>query len=421
MKKKILFIFCSFFIFNVNKVNASTIEVETPIENPLMKFIETEKRYMWYKEVIEDLGYNNEILNLENLYIDEKDYTIEYSEWKEYNGEDLKDIEVRKWYNYQTILPLKNIEISSDKTTEIAEIEVLVNNENIDYNIACTECSVYERDYLNDKKIDKDNTYNLNRRGKILLVLDKEYPLNEIEIKIYKKSLNDEKFKICFTKEQYKYDNTILKDNLSVNNKYNSEIKVESFKIDDTWTIDTQYSDINKTLNYIENNWYTKVDVYEEYRKVIKKYHYYNVNREYIDGYYKINPTGDLTLKKDNEKFKLFYIYEFLESSNETDTMYNYYPQQKFTLPSFEYPTEYKNLNEEEINTSNLKNYNNIKLSDTDKEKIPKIDVSKFKTKKVKDNNISEYFNSKNLKIAGISLSVILLIILFINSRYRKS
>ncbi len=430
MRKKFLIIlFCIFSVMKINTVYASTIEVSTSLDNPLMQLIEVEKRYMWYKEILEDLGYhNNTSFSLENLYIDKDDYVLEYSDWKKYTNEDTTNLEIRKWYNYQTILPLKNIEITSDKNTEISEIEILVNNENVNYNVACTECSVYERTYLNDKKIDEGDTYKLNRRGKILLVLDEEYPINQIEIKIYKKSLNNEKFKLCFTKEQYKYDSTILKDNLLIDKSYNSEIKMESFKVDATWSFNAEYSEINKTLDYIENSWHTKVSTYEEYRNIIKKYHCYNIKKEYLDGYYKDNPLNDSTLKKDEMKFMNFYKYEFLNQNLDEDNLLNdYYTNQGINIPNLNLNStdftidDFENLNNNKLDTNGFEIYNNLNLSNESKEEIPKIDVSNFKTKKVENNNISEYFNSKNLKIAGFSLAIILLIILFINSRYRKS
>ena len=123
-----------------------------------------------------------------------------------------------------------------------------------------------------------------------------------------------------------------------------------------------------------------------------------------------------------------FYKYEVLNQNLDEDNLLNdYYTNQGINIPNLNLNStdftidDFENLNNNKLDTNGFEIYNNLNLSNESKEEIPKIDVSNFKTKKVENNNISEYFNSKNLKIAGFSLAIILLIILFINSRYRKS
>lgn len=444
MMKKIFIIFSILYILNFNIVYADTIESDALIDNPYVQLVKSEKRYMWYKENLEDIGYSDDTnIDLNSTYIDIEDYILEYSDWREYNDEERNNLEFRKIYNYQTITPFKYIEINSNISSHnISEIEIFVEGEKINYSAWCSNCSASPLSYLNDGIIDDDNIYVLSSLGKILLVLDKNYPVDKIEVKFYIKNSNDNTFNIYFTSGQYKYDHTIIKKNIVLENDYTNNIKWGTFRVDDTWEFNVEYSDIIKSEEYIEDNWYTKVNVNIECRDVIKKYHYYNIKREYIDGYYKDPPdtSDNYILKKDEDKYKIFYIYETIENNLDfsdtwnndfklDDLFNNYVPNQNidysslnFELPQFDIDkflgSQNNNINIEDFyNNQKFNNFDTLE----DNQKIEKIDVSKYKTRKIEDNNISKYFNFKNLKRLGLSILFVILLILFINSRYRKS
>lgn len=434
MMKKIFIFISIVLLFKIDSIYAQTLEYDIPIDNPLFNLINTEKRYAWYKEELVSIGYSNdEDIDLKNTYIDKDDMIFEYSDWMEYRGISKDNLEYRTLYNYKTILPLKVIEISANKITEISEIELYVDSQKINYDIACTNCAYEEIEYLKDENINNNDIYNLNTRGKILLVLDKEYPLNKLEIKIYKTNKNDDSnINIKFTKDQYNYDNTIISNPLFIDKIYNEDIKYNTFKIDDTWIFNVEYGENNISEEYIEDSWYTKTYEYIEYREVTKKYHYYNIKKEYVEGYYKDNPNIEMNLKKDENNYKIFYQYEYLNNNLNIDENINSdfnsllsnlnYSNLDFQIPSFSIDDLIQKQNNIDLNSLyNLNNYNEINNLNKKIEDLPKVDTSNYKTNKVKENNISKYFNMKNLKIVGSIIISIILIILLINSRYRKS
>ena len=442
MKKKIFILLSVLYLFNVNYSYALELEyTDVPNNDSNYELINTEKRYMWYSENLVSKGYSDNLnIDLENTYIDENDYQLEYSEWREYNNETNLNLEFRKRYDYQKIMPLRYIQISSKDTVNISELEIYVNNEIVEYNVGCMQCDIKERYNLYDQIIDKDNYYELSYRGVMLVELKQYYPLEQIQLKIY--SINNSKnndYKIYFTENPYQYDVGIYKDNLKIENQYSEDISYNTFNIDDSWLFNTKYEEVKTTYEYVKDSWHTKVNIVDECRDVYKKYHYYEIEKNYIDGYYKENPMPSLNLIKDENSYKLFYKYRLIANDYETNNSYNnnynlndifknYYSnaEESIEIPNTSFDVdELIKLQQSNMplnaDVYEIEDYNTLLSKTNEEEIIEKTDTSNFETKKIKDNNISKLFNFKNLKIAGLTLTGIILIIIYINSRYRKS
>lgn len=451
MKRKIIIIF-TLIITLFSFKNVYALESWTDDGNIINYFniISTEKRYRWYQEKLIDQGYNNNTdIDLNETYIDEEDFITEYTNWDIFDGNIKDNLEFRKLYTYQTINSLRWIEISSLKMfARISEIEIFVDNKKVDYNIGCSTCDVRNQDLsiLHDGIISSSNTFYLNTRTKISLLLNEEYPMDKIKIIIHFLNTNDNNyFNLYFTNEQYNYDNIIAKENIDMPLSIDNNIESVSLNIDENWSFNTKYINPIKTLEEIKPSWYTKVEEEIESREIIKKYRYYNIEREYLDGYYKESPYPNLNLKQDKDDYKIFYKYEVPEFSDEFEyfmpdienSYSNIYPSNNIDLSSllnqkFENPgIDIEELLKEQTNSfniedfykvpdlSNLNYYSNNNLND--EEKIVKTDKSKFKNSKVDNNNVSKYINFKLLLKISIALSILILFFLLINKRYRKS
>ena len=390
--------------------------------------IKEEKRYRWYSEKLIDLGYSENLDVNDEIYVDLDDYETTYGEWNTYDGNLKDNLEFRKWYIYQNIEPLKFIELAEfDNAVNISEIEVYVDDEKIDYKLGCGTCSVDNQSLssLKDGIISSDNYFQLYDRSQLAIILKDSYPLDKIKVIIhFANTYNTTKFNAYFTKEQYKHDHMISKEDIEIPEDKNIELK-----IDETWDFNIEYGDINRTLDEVKPSWYTKVSEKIESREVIKKYHQYKIEKNYVDGYYKESPSDNM--KKDEKNYKTYYMYEIPEMNYED-----------LTLPNIQIPNSYPNISSNNFDLSSLmaqnyqmpnvdmqsllKSNNNINLEDyynvnNQEEEVIKTDKSKFKNNKVKTKDVSKNINFNGIKKFSIALLILIIILLLINRRFRKS
>lgn len=332
-----------------------------------------------------DLGY---MKNNEKYIVDKNDFKIEYGEWMPYNEEDIENIEVKREYTYSTINPLQYIQISNSKVTiNIEEIEVYYNKEKINYGFNSQNCKPEQRKYLNDGILnDSNKIFELSYRTTITLNLKKEYSLENITLKIYLENPNYS-LDVTFCEGLYKYDNTIKKN-------VNLDSRVNTIKIDDDWIFNTKYLNPIKTNEYINETWYRKVDVKSEYRTITKLFRHYKED-----------------IKNNNQ------------NTIDTHTLIKHNISNNKILQNVSTPKSYfKN------NTSNISN--NIiedtkeNISNT-KESIPSNKKTKIKQtlnnyKIIKEKNIIKNVTKNKLILIIILLTLISILLIYINKNYRR-
>lgn len=329
-----------------------------------------------------DLGY---IERNNNYIIDENDFKFIYGEWMPYNEKDIENIEIRREYIYSTINPLRCIEISNTDL-KIREIEIYHNDEKLKYSISCTQCGGQNTNYLNDGIINDTKTYTNEKRGKLVLRLKKEYPLNELKIKINVTNINNS-FDLIFSNDYYKYDNTITK-NIKLNNNE------ETIEIDDSWEFNVEYSNPITTNEYIENTWYRKVENKSEYRTVTKLFRHYE--KELINNNVIQESIPIPTISKTS--------YQLLENTVTSKIKFN---NSKVVSK--------KNNNENKSNEI-INQLNNIDNEMDHKDIIKSIP----KIKDINEQNIMENISTNKLILFLIILSIISILLIYINKNYRK-
>ncbi|MBQ7140251.1 MAG: hypothetical protein IJO32_01955 [Bacilli bacterium] len=330
-----------------------------------------------------DLGYME--LN-ENYIIDRNDFKFIYGNWMPYNEEDIENIEIKREYSYEIIKPLRYIEFSNTNLIDIKEIEIHHNNKKLSYSISCTNCDSFELEYLYDGIVNDDTkVYNLERRGKLVLRLDKYYSLNELSIRLNVVNINNT-FDIIFSNDYYKYDNTIKK-----NIKLNDSESI--IKIDDSWIFNVEYSEPIKTNNYIEETWYRKVENKSEYRTITKLFRHYKDDA-------KINQPID--------------VQEIIPLPTITNTSYK-------ILENMEIPKINSNNNQVSILSNvkkNISEYIPNKIVDNNK----KVEVKQTSNdyEDIEENNIVKNISINKLILLISILSMISILLIYINRNYRK-
>jgi len=275
----------------------------------LLSFIRVNAKEVcdFYNETLIDIGYNyfNED---ENLYFDKNDYTINYGEWQEYNGEQLDNIEVKTFYKYKKIPKVRyihfyNVKIGSELKFRISELKVFDSNNNeIDYNPICGDCYEDTLIYINDNNYDFDKQVELRFiYGHIIIDLLDEYEVDDININLY---LNDntvkhKMFYVGFSNGKNEGESIVKKYMVETFTTEN-ESKLFEYKVNDTWEIDEEYLVDYESDQPIEDNIiYKKDGEIEKYRLYDIKYKTYLIEKECNKAINSENENNDITTEKE--------------------------------------------------------------------------------------------------------------------------
>lgn len=405
--KKILISLITLVLIYVPKVYAGETWTDVPKDGNA----KTEIRYKWYQEELLDNGYM-ELIDDEYIHFDASDYIVEYSEWMNYEGPMMPNIETRVLYEYTKLSEIRYIQIYNAKTETkdldfiIDEIKVYKDDKEISYDKKCSTCYQATLDYVNDNNLEtKFKMYSYN--GYLIIDLLDWHNIKDLSIEI---TLNQTgSFNIGFS--IYKNPQNLFAAYKEFN--FNTD-KQESFiyKVDTSWTIDYLYS------NVIESEQELKTDfdlifrrTKQEYRKIYTLYHSYFKNRIYYDdNYYADSPDTSLNLIKDENNFKVYYKYDKdnINSSVESNTKpdINVITQIKTIYKESEPKIVYKTIGID--NTKNAIKESN-KETEVNTKTILKKEISE-KIKTIKIDKQSKYYLIIFITIIFLSIIEILLV-----------
>lgn len=309
MKKIILFLLV---LFSLNiKVQASTRDVyyskysdfsdftEVKVESSELIDVESERRYRWYKENItsEYLLYDDGINKYE--LVDLVDYTeSEFSDWQYDQPTSItgRTIQEKEEYKVKKLKQVQSLMIGnfsfSKEVVYLGEIEIYVNNQKIDYDYICGNC--------NDENLFNENDF-------LLIDFYDPYYIKDITIKfinLEKEYINS--FKI-YAIEPMEID---VASNVYASYIYHgSEENNLVISEDDFNIVNPEYEEeiIYDELPEISSLDYVEVNT--KYRYKDKYYYFYNIDDEYVEGYYVEYPE----YIKDEDDYKDYYRYRTRE------------------------------------------------------------------------------------------------------------
>jgi len=378
MKKFLIYIIVLLLI-NIPKVNAEIEWTDIPQDGNA----KTEVRYMWYEEELIDNGYIN-LVNNKNITFDKSDYIFEYGNWKDYNGENIQNIETRTIYQYKQLYKTRYIQIYDAKNNPddldfyIDEIKVYLNNQEISYDKKCSMCYQVTLDNINDGTTEnkfKMYTYN----GYLMIDLVKYYDIKDLKIEIVLSQ--NGKFKIGFSKYNVHRTSLTAYKEFEIN-----AVNPETFayNVDKDWEINFNYSETKKSEEKIEENFDIQITPIEQYRTVNTLYHSYFINKKYYDdNYYANSPDLNINLMKDENKYKVFYQYNTNNDNNITEVI----TKTKTIYKDSEPITIYKTI--ENKSPKILQQESNEKIIENTKTFFKNESIQKIKT--VKTNNTKPY------------------------------
>lgn len=148
--------------------------------------VETEQRYLWYKEN-QVLG-DYQLYNLEDNFSTDC-YLTNYSAWQDEKIANPGYVyETRNQYEYTKAKSVRYIHLynlqGSYGAFRITELIVKINNQEIDYDYTCTGCLEGFDDYIHNGIYEENMSY-IDNGGSLIIDLGQEYPLNQIELTFY--------------------------------------------------------------------------------------------------------------------------------------------------------------------------------------------------------------------------------------------
>ena len=275
------------------------------------------------REIRNNGGYSLDDGNqIDYPLIDYNDYQImPYTNWNKnipslINGRMIED---RKVYQYRQIDQIRYVYIynvmGSYTAFRIPELNIISNNQIINYTTDCTNCNATFATSINDGLINENDSYIYNG-GMVKIDLGGYYNLYDIRIDMYLYDVGNT------TKT---FDITLTHDD-SLNQKYGFKHREEYFTnavnktptlfqyhIDSTWLDNYQWGEEKTSFTEIQANWYTSVNSYNEYRYQDKKYLHYNLELEYYDDNYYLDSPNDQYNKVLNDS-KVYYRFKKRDS-----------------------------------------------------------------------------------------------------------
>ena len=329
--KKILIAIFFFFIF-VAKTNAieELVLSEEIIQDSNYALVESETRYKWYKNIIEYspdyyiVGENN-LLFPYILYNDS--IATDFSEWLEYYPEYKfnREIESIPERRYRTLRPIRYLFFEDFQggfvNFNISELNILINNQNISYNLECFNCSSNFKDIVTDD-IYQNNAY-INNGGRLMIDLGDYYGIEEIKIELYMYDSvpSTKKFKLYYNEGETLNDrNYAYKDiDIFVVSSNPNEPEKHLIIPDHSFITNPVWNDWIYIDGAVNSTYYRQMQFLSLYRYRDIKYRFYNETKEYLDGYY--SNIDDHSYYLDEESSKNFYLYSYnpnpIESNNQ--------------------------------------------------------------------------------------------------------
>lgn len=290
--------------------------------------LDSEERYRWYKE---EKVYSEEYYvegGNDALYpfIDYSD-SIE-SDWSDWSSEKPinlsgRTIDTSSVIRYHTIKPvrylfLENFYDEDDGKFNIAELDIYIDDVEIYPEIVCSDCSKNFNNYINDGILD-DKTY-INNGGKIMIDLGDYYNIYQIGLLFYLYSYKPSRmnFEMNFNAGNTLNDRNYAKRFINYPVSYESYSYPEMFYLcaDKYFSFSAEYGDWIYVDEYFSRKYYEEIEVIDAYRYKDIKYRYYNIQKSYLDGYYKDSP-GDQYIRDDNSA-KTFYLYDINDENKDT-------------------------------------------------------------------------------------------------------
>jgi len=291
---------------------------EEIIESDLID-VDVQKRYKWYKIDQVDGTYSIENYNDPMFpYVDKNDFIIK--DFTNYSIEKPnilpnRTIEEKMFHRYRTIHPIKYIHLMNVHSDlgkfNISELNVFIDGVKVDYDFYCGKCSENFGEYINDHSIYQDNVY-IGLDKTLTIDLKGYYDASRIKVDMY---LHDslfalKQYEIIFspypivTKPQYFYKKVI--SYFFTNNIY--EVKLFSYRVDNSWLKEPEWYDWNYSEHYIESSFMCEVNPKLLYRYKDILYKYYKINKIYYDDkFYETSPHGDY--KYNDQEYKYYYRY----------------------------------------------------------------------------------------------------------------
>lgn len=319
--KKLIFILLLISPIITLKASDTWSKWQTEVPTGENIIVEKEERYKWYK-VEENVSY----VNIENEdiceYFDNNDYIMsdwvvsyDLPEFKKFRL--IKTIKFEQNLNTNIIGTLHIFNIISNEILYITEVQVLSNNEILNYIISDkTDFQIQNFDKLNDNNIE-EIALDFENYDKISITFDYLRQIENMQIKLFfiNNNMNIKELGIATGHEQYNYltfqvlnenkfdltcNDTIceltinLKDVINDKSNYNNFLNIYEYQ-------DKLFKCVNQKKIYLEG-YYTNIDNYIKDESTKKTYYRYKT--EYIKTlnnannivYYK-----DLTLENDQE------------------------------------------------------------------------------------------------------------------------
>lgn len=319
--KKLIFILLLISPIITLKASDTWSEWQTEVPTGENIIVEKEERYKWYK-VEENVSY----VNIENEdiceYFDNNDYIMsdwvvsyDLPEFKKFRL--IKTIKFEQNLNTNIIGTLHIFNIISNEILYITEVQVLSNNEILNYIISDkTDFQIQNFDKLNDNNIE-EIALDFENYDKISITFDYLRQIENMQIKLFfiNNNMHIKELGIATGHEQYNYltfqvlnenkfdltcNDTIceltinLKDVINDKSNYNNFLNIYEYQ-------DKLFKCVNQKKIYLEG-YYTNIDNYIKDESTKKTYYRYKteytktLNNANNIVYYK-----DLTLENDQE------------------------------------------------------------------------------------------------------------------------
>ncbi|MDD2489890.1 MAG: hypothetical protein PHY26_01355 [Bacilli bacterium] len=329
MKKIILSLvlfFCTFNVYANDNHNEPFWQIEK-ISDEKYELIKTERRYRWYLEeyVYSDEYYLKGLNSSSYPYLNQDDYIeTEWSNWDHKNNPTIHPdrlIEKRTVNKYRELKPIRYIIFDDFKggflSFNVSELNIFIDNKLYDYEMECFNCSNNFYHYVTNGVINENNAY-VNNGGKIIIDLGDYYSINKIKIELYMydHTTSPKKFNLYMT-ETPDITNNIYYQFVSyvVSSSY---LNPERYLIipDQDWIINPVYQDWVYTDDFLNATYYRQMIMAVEKRYKDIKYRYFNINKDYLDGFY-LEVNGDYI--KDEENYQDYYLYRLIELNLEEE------------------------------------------------------------------------------------------------------
>ena len=319
--KKLIFILLLISPIITLKASDTWSKWQTEVPTGENIIVEKEERYKWYK-VEENVSY----VNIENEdiceYFDNNDYIMsdwvvsyDLPEFKKFRL--IKTIKFEQNLNTNIIGTLHIFNIISNEILYITEVQVLSNNEILNYIISDkTDFQIQNFDKLNDNNIE-EIALDFENYDKISITFDYLRQIENMQIKLFfiNNNMNIKELGIATGHEQYNYltfqvlnenkfdltcNDTIceltinLKDVINDKSNYNNFLNIYEYQ-------DKLFKCVNQKKIYLEG-YYTNIDNYIKDESTKKTYYRYKTEyKKTLNNANNIVYYKDLTLENDQE------------------------------------------------------------------------------------------------------------------------